>query len=398
MDVVALYTSIPPQEAILNIQKRLIETQFNLHGMKHTHIVTLLNIILSNTYFTYENEIYKQRFGLPMGNSLSGLLAILFMDTLEKASLTQCHNIGLYKRYVDDILCITDNKSNADDILNIFNNQHPSIKFEIEYPDTNNTLSLLDFSVQLNPDGKTTFNFYTKNAKRNLFINYKSALPFNTKLHSVINELNRITERCSRQTDLDVHLHNFKSTLTLNDYPTDFYDKSINIKKHKRPKKQRNINEEFVYLKFPFINDRINNMCRNLFHKLNLPIRLYDHSNTLRKSLSKKREHQCTLKECKMKNKDCNTKNCVYQITCSCGETYIGSTIRPLHIRYKEHLTNEQSPVYQHIKNKNKHTQTVKILSRENNITKLRIKEAYLIKSLRPTMNNKEERATPLLY
>ena len=56
-----------------------------------------------------------------MGNSVSAILAILYMDRLETQPISTFHQIGLYKRYVDDILIITSNKEAADDIFSQMN-------------------------------------------------------------------------------------------------------------------------------------------------------------------------------------------------------------------------------------------------------------------------------------
>ena len=45
-------------------------------------VAELLNVTLNNMYFTFEDRIFRQTEGLPMGSSISGILAILFMDKL----------------------------------------------------------------------------------------------------------------------------------------------------------------------------------------------------------------------------------------------------------------------------------------------------------------------------
>jgi hypothetical protein len=62
-----------------------------------------------------------------MGNAMSGVLAILFMDALEKRTLTCFTNITLYKRYVDDTFILTRSRSDAEAIYNTLNQEHPAI-------------------------------------------------------------------------------------------------------------------------------------------------------------------------------------------------------------------------------------------------------------------------------
>ncbi len=66
------------------------------------------------------------------------------------------------------------------------NSAHPRIQFEIEKPNSSLdgqslSLSLLDFTVTIKPDGDTEFEFYKKKAKKPVFLNYRSAIPNKTK-------------------------------------------------------------------------------------------------------------------------------------------------------------------------------------------------------------------------
>ena len=94
LDVVSLYTSIPLSEAIACVT---YEIHTSSYGLIREDIKDLLMIVLHNTYFQYESSIYLQVQGLPIESSLSGTLAILFMDKLEKALFSSLY-IGPYKR------------------------------------------------------------------------------------------------------------------------------------------------------------------------------------------------------------------------------------------------------------------------------------------------------------
>ena len=39
-------------------------------------------------YFSFRDQVFRQREGLPMGSSILGILAILFMDKLENIALS----------------------------------------------------------------------------------------------------------------------------------------------------------------------------------------------------------------------------------------------------------------------------------------------------------------------
>ena len=154
LDVVSLYTAIPVDEAIRNVADRVGST---INHFSRDDITEMLTVITGNVYFTFEAGIYLQTRGLPMGSSVSGILAILFMDTLERKTLTSCTYISEYDRYVDDAYLQTTDEEHADQFLDFMNQQHQHIKFEIEKPTRTPdgySLSLLDFNVTIQNDGR----------------------------------------------------------------------------------------------------------------------------------------------------------------------------------------------------------------------------------------------------
>ena len=136
----------------------------------------LLETLMLNTFLQYEGTIFKQITGLPMGCSLSGLMAILFMDTIEKAALRTFGDIGIFRRYVDDCFALVRDENDARRLLELLNNEHQNIKFEIELPESNEALSLLDFKTSFK-NGTITTEFYRKKARKRIFVNHDSHLP-----------------------------------------------------------------------------------------------------------------------------------------------------------------------------------------------------------------------------
>ena len=165
-----------------------------------------------------------------MGSSISGILAILFMDKLDTINLSSHLMISPYKRYVDDIYLQTTNEETAD----IINNVQPNLKLKIEKPETTPSglsLSLLDFKVTISKEGNSSFEFYKKPAKKPLFVYHQSAIPTKSKLNFIRNERKRIEDRCSSHISATQHLNTFDDILRLNGYPEN------SIEQTKRPKK-----------------------------------------------------------------------------------------------------------------------------------------------------------------
>ena len=390
LDVTALYTSILPQEAIRNIVERVEKNKRIIKPLSSKYIDELLSCILDNTIFEFKNVSYKQISGLPMGNSISGV-AVLFMDTLERTALFNSTNIALYRRYIDDTFILTINKLEADKIFKVLNEQHPNIKFELEYPDENNSISLLDFKITIHKNGSYITEFYQKAAKIDLLPHFNSALPTTSKINIINNEIMRRKERCSDETMTNSHIQTFKQTLLRNGYPSSFCDNAITRKKTSA-RTQRD-NNKMLYFEFPFICDKIDREIKKVFRDLNLPVRIYRKSFTLRNFLSTKNiKPSCNLTSCKLKNELCYAKYCVYKLTCTkCQEFYIGRTFREFHLRYNEHLKIKDSSVYNHMA-LCKTPLHATIIAKELDRIKLRFKEAILIDKEHPLINSRSER------
>ena len=146
-------------------------------------------------YFTFEDRIFRQSEGLPVGSSISGILAILFMDKLESIALSSYRLISPYKRDVDDIYLQTTNEEKANEFFRTMNSLQPRLKVEIEKPTTSPeglSLSLLDFKVTISTNGESSFEYYKKPAKKPLFVHLQSALPRNSKNYLIRNKRRRL--------------------------------------------------------------------------------------------------------------------------------------------------------------------------------------------------------------
>ena len=100
-----------------------------------------------------------------------------------------------------------------------------------------------------------------------------------------------------------------------------------------------------VIFQIPFVSDRFTSAVNNIIRSTNLPINLVIMPPpNLRQKLVSSRiyDKTCTARDCIIcptnKPGACARTGCVYQILCECGESYVGETGRPLHIRIKEHL------------------------------------------------------------
>jgi len=96
-----------------------------INKVEQEQLVSALRIIIQQNYFQYNNQYYQPSKGVAMGSALSGTLAELFLQYLEKSYIKRWINskeICFYTRYVDDILIIIDaNRTTEENIAEWFN-------------------------------------------------------------------------------------------------------------------------------------------------------------------------------------------------------------------------------------------------------------------------------------
>jgi hypothetical protein len=391
LDVEALYTSIPANEAVRCVVQLINDHHIPTYGLHTEDISDLLQNVINNFYFEYESVMYKQKEGLPMGTSISGPLAIIYMNDLENKFLTTNPNLGLYARYVDDIFILTTSRNEAENIFQALNNIDSHINFTIEYPVDSKQLSLLDFTVTMHTDQSPTFEFFRKSARKPVFIHCKSSLPTQQKRNIIHNELTRISERCSDKTSRHKNVSDFRQILNKHGYGSHKY---TCIPTNRRRSKHRD-DQTIHYLQIPFISDGFDNKINGIFKKHKFNVRIAHQSYTLRNYLKSSRPIQiCKLNNCPINDSNiCFRQHVIYEVKCNkCLKFYIGSTIRPLHIRVREHTTQDTSSVFKHLKIC-QHTYTkwdieTKVIGKHKEAINLRFMEAIMIKEKSPALNS----------
>ena len=120
---------------------------------------TLIKLCLFSDTTIIGNNAYKQTTGLAMGNNLSPILAIMYMNKVETKIKERINtSVQLWLRYIDDIFIITNLE--LDEVLRICNTVDEHIKFTLEKP-INNKLAYLDVLLTLT-NNKFTTELYIK--------------------------------------------------------------------------------------------------------------------------------------------------------------------------------------------------------------------------------------------
>ncbi|KAM3823585.1 uncharacterized protein M6D78_018813 [Vipera latastei] len=208
-NVVSLFTQVPIKEALTAIQNKYNPPK---------HILDLTNHCLSNTYFIYNGQRYKQMEGAPMGSPLSPVIANLYMEHFETLALEKSnHKPKLWLRYVDDTFVIWPHgKEKLDDFLIHLNSLHPKIQFTME-TEANNQLPFLDVLVYKKSNGSLGHTIYHKKTHTNRYLNALSH-HHPAQINSVAKTLISRTKHLADEQHLKTELHTLTNVLTANGF------------------------------------------------------------------------------------------------------------------------------------------------------------------------------------
>ena len=131
-NVSSLFTNIPLDEMVNIILDSLFSENdiFSSNGcsFNRTQFKKLLEFVVKDNNFTFNNHLYEQIDDVAMGSSLGPAFANIFMCALEKNFLSNCpadFKPLIYRRYVDYTFCIFEKNTLARCFLQYLSRQHP---------------------------------------------------------------------------------------------------------------------------------------------------------------------------------------------------------------------------------------------------------------------------------
>jgi len=344
LDIKDLYVNIPIDETIHTTRTQLLK-----HNDLQTtnQICNILETILRQNYFTFQDRCYQPEKGVAMGSPLSGTMAEIFLQHLENfhiKPLLDSKRISLYSRYVDDILIIYDaTRTNPETIVHHANSMHSNIRLSPTL-ETNNQISFLDLLI-IRKSQRLEIDIYRKPTTTDTTINYLSNHPMEQKLAAYRYHIERMLRLPLNRTR---QLREWKTILhmaTSNNFPTTLLQKLKQQIQHKitTPPTTKNTENNTKWATFTFSSPHIRKIT-NLFRHTNVKIS-YKCSNTVTQ----------LTKPTANRNIPPHDKSGVYCLTCkTCNLSYVGQTSRNLKTRFQEHIryiktNNPQSAYAQHI-------------------------------------------------
>lgn len=330
-DVVSLFTSVS-----LSLFMSLVEEYWFLIKT-HTRMPfetfrEALNFCIYKNYFVYDNQIFLQKDGLPMGGSLSPVAASLLIKKLYFSVIEPC-KLPFYLQYVDDSLTVLD-RNDLEDILAKLNSFNNNIKFTYEI-EKDNSINFLDVRIIKNLCGSLSFDVYMKPISSGRFTNFGSNIPFIYKINTIRYFVRRIIKLCDQEFIHD-SLNKLRDNAMSNGYPRFLINKIINqvLSKYRNQDlavaasgSVNPIKQFFPIFYLPGASERIS----KLFKNYNISI-VMKPLNNLRFLYNNKSHFPLSEKS-----------NVIYRIQCEgCREQnrdvfYIGQTKRQVSCRLYEH-------------------------------------------------------------
>jgi hypothetical protein len=328
------------------------ESQNLIKPIPKTVLKPILAAILSKlTSFKCIDKYFRQKSGLPMGDSCSPKLANFYLHILEKEKVGDLIRNGTilgYKRFLDDTFVVY-KKGFSEIIQKTFRSLHESLEITMEKPDPNGLL-FLDFCI------------YEKNGQLEIMNKTKHSVPMNFTVDTaplsmkkglLISELKRSVQKHTIDNTLDKHFSEIKNKYLDQQYPPQLIDNSIEkVKKDKREdrvdwKQEEDFPERNFTCILPFTSKRVSKVTSELRKLIKTFLPKFN-LHTAHRTLSIRNSIISNLVP---KNEESNTTNAVYSFKCKCNLEYIGET-ENLNKRIQEHQQQgRNTAVFQHVRN-----------------------------------------------
>ncbi|EYC13496.1 hypothetical protein Y032_0043g749 [Ancylostoma ceylanicum] len=262
-DVVSLYTNADNNSAIRSVISLFEQHkgQISTMGFNAGDVTTMINSVLSCNVFRFKNRFYEQRRGLALGNRIAPILAIIFLDYVERMTLTS--GILLYKKYIDDVFVMGTTEVEVGTLFEKLNSFDPNVSFTMERRDDDGYLPFLNTKVRL-IGGQKEHLWHKREVSANILVHARSAHPHFFKANEVRN-LIRTKDKLCTSMDSTVEM-TIARILNENGYSGNSATIATTWLPHSTP--------DGIPLISPYVGDRPARAINKVVKQSRLPIRL----------------------------------------------------------------------------------------------------------------------------
>jgi hypothetical protein len=271
LDVSALYPSIPIDKGILAVETILNDSTLTQHMKRHTKtlIIELLTIVMHSIVVEFENQTYLQISGTAMGSTLAVVFANIYMYILESNALKLLtHQPLYYKRYIDDIIYLTDHLTSH--ILHQLLTVQDPINIKFTGNIAEDKCIHMDLELELQ-DRNIKTNLHQKSINRYMYSPKSSFVPPHQRTAFISNEVRRYAINCSTIEDWTHFTQLFVNRLNLRGYRNKLISDSISNLYYEDRKsffekvsKQKNANQRSTLV---LQYDHFSNDIKDIVHK-----------------------------------------------------------------------------------------------------------------------------------
>ncbi|XP_067122860.1 uncharacterized protein [Centruroides vittatus] len=195
MDFKSLYPSIKLPPCFCALKDFLFADVVNSHKY-HMHILELADLVCHSSFFKFDEKIYIQGRGVPMGSPMSAVLCEMVLRKLECDILPLFHNnMVIYTRYVDDIFILWADDCNIQHFIDIINHNPYDLTVELNQQ-CEFLVNFMDLSIACK-EGKIRTSVYRIPVYHPLVIPSNSIDPGQFKMATFCSWIRRAYTHCS---------------------------------------------------------------------------------------------------------------------------------------------------------------------------------------------------------
>ncbi|CAH2223714.1 Hypothetical predicted protein [Pelobates cultripes] len=175
-DVKSLYTIIPHTGGV-QAMKRILASSDKYMGPPIEYVMEILELVLTQNYFRFELEWYRQSAGTSMGTAMAPMYANGYMFEFETQHILEPFKdiILSYSRYIDDIfMIIKGDNSIAESMVQYINSCTPNVQLTTTMDPL--TVDFLDVRI-IREGNKLAYTLFTKSTDRNTLLQANSFHP-----------------------------------------------------------------------------------------------------------------------------------------------------------------------------------------------------------------------------